>query len=148
MNRIEIPITRTDFQQRGIRVPASFCGDGGSQSGNALIDTGTDTSALSSTMAHAIEAESLFESQRVQLPNGAEPCLPLHGPITVTVGGPGTSITIRFSSIPVGKGDWDLLIGRDILVDHLGVTWDPFRKLAILTPLSVANIDLGRRSPC
>ena len=99
-------------------------------------------------MAHAIEAEPLFESQQVQLPNGAEPYLPLHGPVTVTVGGPGSSITIRFGSILVGAGEWDVLIGRDILETHLGVAWDPLRELAILTLQNRANIDLGRRPHC
>ena len=114
-----------------------------------MIDTGTDTSAISSSMAHAIEVEPLFESQRVQLPTGAEPYLPLHGPVTVTVGDPGI-IAIRFSSIPVGVGDWDLLIGRDLLENHLGVTWDPFREVAILTAPdgARARINLGRRRRC
>ena len=147
IDRIEIPITRTDFRQEGIRVAASFSSHNSSQSGIALIDTGTDTSAISSSMAHAVEVEQLFHSQRVMLPNGAKPYLPLHGPVTVTVGEPGF-ITIRFSSIPVAEGDWDLLIGRDILERHLGVTWDPFRELAILSLQNRAKVDLGRRRHC
>ena len=45
-------------------------------------------------------------------------------------------MTVRFSSIIVGEGDWDLLVGRDVLSKYMGLCWNPHDEEVLMTALT------------
>lgn len=131
---MEMPILRTTFREQGIQLPARFVADGGTKDGSALIDTASYNSLISTTMATDAGVTPLGKTQQVSLSSGSTPHLPLHGPVTITLGS--SFMTVRFSSIIVGEGDWDLLVGRDVLSKYMGLCWNPHDEEVLMTALT------------
>ena len=133
--KTRMSLSRTSFQEHGIRLPALFVADGGTKEGSALIDTASYGSVLSSAMATKAGVCPLVMLQQVELTDGRSPHLQRHGPLTVIL--ESSFMTIRFDTITVGKGDnWDLLIGRDVLSRYMGFCWDPQEQEVLVTALS------------